>query len=122
LSPLVQVTQHPSLVISHLHMPIVMLQQHTIIPFIMQQQETIPPAIIAHRFCIIAHAAGSVQTHVIFIPSLVFSTIILHRGTITMFGAIAPDDAGIALPPIPIPGIPVVGRSIIIVPVMIFTP
>jgi len=33
-SPLVQVMQTPSSVISHLHMPIVMLQQQTIMPFI----------------------------------------------------------------------------------------
>ena len=42
-SPEVQVTQQPSLVMSHLHMPMVMLQQHTIMPFIMQQQEHMPP-------------------------------------------------------------------------------
>jgi hypothetical protein len=36
LSPLVQVITQPSLVISHLHAPIVRLQQHTIMPFIMQ--------------------------------------------------------------------------------------
>jgi hypothetical protein len=122
LSPLVQVTMHPSLVISHLHMPIVRLQQQTIIPFIMQQQLTIPPAIIAQRFCIIAQAAGSVQLHVIFIPSFSFSTLKVQRGTITMFGAIGAACPGIPVPPIPIPGIPVVGRSIIIVPVMITTP
>jgi hypothetical protein len=123
LSPLVQVTQQPSLVISHLHMPIVMLQQQTIIPFIMQQHETIPPAIIAQRFCIIAHAAGSEHEHVIFIPSLSFSTFMVQRGTITMFGAIigAPV-ADIPAAPMPIPDMPVVGRSIIIVPVMIITP
>ena len=125
LSPLVQVIVHPSLVISHLHMPIVRLQHETIIPFIMQQHETIPPAIIEQRFCIIAHAAGSVQTQVIFIPSFVFSTFIVQRGTITMFGAIiVPVAEGIpAVPiPIPMPPIPAVGRSIIIVPVMIVTP
>jgi hypothetical protein len=122
LSPLVQVTVQPSLVISHLHMPIVMLQQHTIMPFIMQQQETMPPAIIAQRFCIIAQAAGSVQTHVIFIPPAHLSTFIVQRGTITMFGAIVPEEAGIAEPPIPTPAIPIVGRSIIIVPVMLVTP
>jgi hypothetical protein len=49
-SPLVQVMQTPLSVISHLHMPIVMLQQHTIIPFIIMQQLHIPPAIIEHRF------------------------------------------------------------------------
>jgi hypothetical protein len=102
-------------------MPIVMLQQHTIMPFIMQQQLTIPPAIIWQRFCIIAHAAMSGQTHVIFIPSLSFSTFIVQRGTITMLGAMVVVGAT-PEPPIPMPGIPVIGRSIIIVPVMIVTP
>ncbi len=49
-SPLVQVMQTPSLVGSHLHMAIVMLQQQAIIPFIMQQHEQRPPAIMEHRF------------------------------------------------------------------------
>jgi hypothetical protein len=124
LSPEVQVRQQPSLVISHLHMPIVRLQQQTIMPFIMQQQETIPPAIILHRFCIIAQAAGSVHSHMIFMPPAHFSTFITQRGTITMLGAIAPPGIGIPMPAplIPIPGIPVVGRSIIIVPVMSIAP
>jgi len=117
----VQVTQQPSFIISHLHMPIVMLQQQTIMPFIMQQHETMPPAIMVQRFCIIAQAVGSVQVQVIFIPPSHFSIFITQRGTITMFGAIGvvPD---IGDPDIPIPGIPVIGRSIIIVPVMIVTP
>jgi hypothetical protein len=122
LSPLVHVTVQPSLVISHLHRPIVRLQQQTIIPFIMQQQLTIPPAIIEQRFCIIAQAAASGQTQVIFIPSFSFSTFMVQRGTITMFGAIVPAAVGIPAPPIPIPGIPVAGRSIIIVPVIFITP
>jgi hypothetical protein len=118
LSPEVQVTVHPSLVISHLHMPMVRLQQQTIIPFIMQHMLHIPPAIMVHRFCIMAQAAGSSQVQVIFIPPAHFSTFIVQRGTITMFGAIAGADA----PPIPVPPIPdmpVIGRSIIIVPVML---
>src|SRR5262245_38014020 len=115
-------TVHPSLVISHLHIPIVRLQQQTIMPFIMQQQLTIPPAIMAQRFCIIAQAVASVQVQVIFIPSLSFSTLKVQRGTITMLGAIGAAVPGIPVPPIPIPGIPVVGRSIIIVLVIIVTP
>src|SRR5262245_15872374 len=103
-------------------MPIVMLQQQTIMPFIMQQQLIMPPAIIAQRFCIIAQAAGSLQMQVIFIPSFVFSIFITQRGTITMFGTIGVETDGIAAPLIPMPGIPVIGRSIIIVPVMIVTP
>jgi hypothetical protein len=120
LSPLVQVMQQPSLVISHLHMPIIMLQQQTIIPFIMQQQLTMPPAIMEQRFCIMAQAAGSVQMQVIFIPPVHFSILNMQRGTMTMLGAMV-----VPVPPIPevpMPGIPIVGRSIIIVPVMIIVP
>jgi hypothetical protein len=97
-SPLVQVTQHPSLVMSHLHIPIIRLQQQTIIPFIMQQQVTIPPAIILHMFCIMAQAEGSLQVQVIFMPPWHFSTFIMQRGTITVFIPVIPP--GI---PIPIP-------------------
>ena len=50
LSPLMQVMQQPSLVISHLHIPIVRLQQHTIMPFIIMQQVHMPPDSIVHRF------------------------------------------------------------------------
>ena len=118
LSPLVQVMTQPSLVISILQTPIVMLQQQTIIPFIMQHMLHIPPAIIWQRFCIMAQAAASSQTHVTFIPPAIFSIFMVQRGTMTMFGAIIPAPAGMGDPPIPIPGIPVAGRSIIIVPVM----
>lgn len=103
LSPLVQVRQHPLAVISHLHIAIVMLQQHTVMPFIVQHTEHIPPAIMAQRFCIIVHAAGSSHSQVIFIPPAHFSTFIVQRGTITMFGAIL---AGIGMP-IPMPMLPV---------------
>jgi hypothetical protein len=98
-SPLVQVTQQPSLVISHLHIPIIRLQQQTIIPFIMQQQLTMPPPIILHMFCIMAQAEGSVHVQVIFIPPAHFSIFIVQRGTMTVFMPVIP--AGI---PIPIPG------------------
>ena len=50
-SPLVQVMQTPSLVGSHLHIAMAMLQQHIIMPFIMQQHEHIVPAMAAQRFC-----------------------------------------------------------------------
>ncbi len=46
LSPDVQVMHMPSLVISHLHMPIVRLQDITIMPFIIMPQLIMPPAII----------------------------------------------------------------------------
>jgi hypothetical protein len=123
-SPLVQVTTQPSLVISHLHMPIIRLQLQTIIPFIMQQHEHMPPASMVHRFCIMARATASSHEQVIFIPPDIFSTDILHRGTIIMFGAIGAAVPGMALVPMPIAGmpIPMPGRSIIIVLVIILTP
>jgi hypothetical protein len=119
LSPLVQVTMHPFLVISTLHAPIVRLQQHTVIPFIMQHTLHIPPAIMVHRFCIMAHAVGSSQVQVIFIPPAHFSTFIVQRGTITMFGVVGIVGAPIGIP-VPIPVIAV--RSIIIAVVMFETP
>lgn len=116
LSPLVQVIMHPLAVISHLHIAIAMLQQHTVMPFMVQHMLHIPPAIIAHRFCIIVQAAGSSHSHVIFIPPAHFSTFIAHRGTIIMFGVI-----GIAAEPdgMPIPIPVIIERSIIIAVVMI---
>lgn len=115
-SPLVQVMQHPFAVISHLHIAIVMLQQHTVMPFMVQHIEHMPPAVIAHRFCIIVHAAGSSHSHVTFIPPAHFSTFIMHFGTIIMFtdAGIMPEPIGMF--PVPIPGIIV--RSIIIALVM----
>lgn len=50
LSPLMQVMQTPSLVISHMHMPIVRLQQHTMAPFIIQQTLHLELAIMEQRF------------------------------------------------------------------------
>ena len=119
LSPLVQVITHPSLVGSHLHIPIVRLQQQTTIPFIMQQTLHMPPASIEQWFCIIAQAVGSVQTQVIFIPPLTFSTLNVQRGTIIMPGAIGEAVPDIGIPAVPIPDIPFMVRSIIIAPVMI---
>ena len=55
-SPLVQVMQTPSPVISHLHMPIIMLQQQTIMPFIIMQQLHMPLLIMPHRLCIVVQA------------------------------------------------------------------
>jgi hypothetical protein len=81
-SPDVQVMQQPSLVISHLHRPIVRLQVQTVMPFIMQQSEHMPPWSIMHRFCIMLHAVGSSQAHVTFIPPVHFSIFIVQRGTI----------------------------------------
>jgi Flavivirus DEAD domain len=120
-SPLVHVTTHPSLVMSHLHMPIIRLQLQTIIPFIMHEQEHIPPASIVQRFCIMARATASSHAQVIFIPPFMVSTVILHRGTIIMFGAtgVVPVPG---IPGAPMPGMPIPDRSIIIVLVIILTP
>jgi hypothetical protein len=114
LSPLVQVTLQPSFVISTLHAPMVRLQVQTTIPFIMQQTEHRPPAIIWQRFCIMAQAAASSQVQVIRIPPATFSTFMVQRGTITMFGM-----AGIAGMVPAAPAMPIAVRSIIIVVVMI---
>ncbi|HUO11094.1 MAG TPA: hypothetical protein VM008_22530 [Phycisphaerae bacterium] len=55
LSPDVQVIIHPSAVISHLHIPIIMQQVIIGMPFIIMQHDIIPPAIIVIMFCIIEH-------------------------------------------------------------------
>jgi hypothetical protein len=120
LSPLVQLITHPSLVISTLHLPIVMLQQQQTIPFMTMQQLIIPPCIIMHRFCIIAQEVWSEQVQVIRMPPSHFSIFIVQRGTISQFdGAIIP---GIICPVVPvIPGIVIPIRSIVIAPVMILS-
>jgi hypothetical protein len=102
----------PFFIISHLHMHMVMLQQQTIMPFIMAQQLTMPPASMLHRFCIMLHAVGSSQVQVIFMPPLHFSNFMVPRGTIIMFGIIEAPPAGAI--PVPMPGIAIPGRSIII--------
>jgi hypothetical protein len=81
-SPLVHVMQTPSLVGSHLHMPIVRLQQHIIMPFIIMQQLHMPPAIIEQRFCSIVADIASSHLQVIFMPPVHFSIVIVQRGTI----------------------------------------
>jgi hypothetical protein len=127
-SPLVQVMHTPSSVISHLHMPIIMLQQQTIMPFIIMQQLHMPPAIMVQRFCIIVAVILSSHLHVIFIPSLHFSIFIVQRGTIIHCGgigivAVPPIAPCIMLPmPMPIPGIPMPARSIIIELIIAVTP
>jgi hypothetical protein len=108
LSPLVQVMQTPSLVISHLHIPIVRLHVQTVMPFIVRQQLTMPPAIIEHRFCTMVHAALSEQEQVIFIPFGSFSTFIEQRGTIRYCAPV-----GMVTPCVPIEGMLTPVRSII---------
>jgi hypothetical protein len=117
----VQVMHTPSLVGSHLHMPIVKLQQHIIMPFIMVQQLHIPPAIIVQRFCNIVADIASSHLHVIFIPPVHFSILILHRGTIIQCGA----DGMPGVVPVavcPMPGIPIPARSITTALVIVFDP
>jgi hypothetical protein len=113
-----QVTQTPSLVISHMHIPIVMLQQHTMAPFIMQQTLHFELAIIEQRFCSMLQAILSSQTQVIFIPPVHFSIFIVQRGIImpVMAGFIAG-----MLAPIP-DIIPVIGFIVAVVMVKLLGP
>jgi hypothetical protein len=114
LSPLVQVRQQPSLVISHLQLHMTKLQQHTIMPFIMAQQPQVPPAIMLQRFCIMLQAMASSHEQVTFMPPVHFSNFMVQRGTIITFGAdgmVA--GAEVAAWPMPMPVI--IPRSIIIV-------
>ncbi len=113
--------QQPLGIISHLHMPMVKLQQHTMTPFIMQQQETMPPASMEQRFCSMLHAVGSSQVQVIFMPPVHFSIFMVQRGTIMKFGVLGAIAGVPAGPGIPMPGIDMPVRSIIIVLVMIRT-
>jgi hypothetical protein len=116
-SPLVQVIATPSLVISQWHIPMVMLQQQTIIPFIRQQQLHIPPASMVHRFCTMPHAIWSSQEQTIFMPPLHFSALTVHRGTIIQFIA-AGIPAGVPTGLVPMPGIPIAVRSIIMLDIL----
>jgi hypothetical protein len=84
-SPLVQVMQTPFFIISHLHMPMVMLKQAIIIPLFIMQQLIMLPAIISHMFCSMATAMESSLLHIIFMPPSHFSIFIMQRGTIIMF-------------------------------------
>jgi hypothetical protein len=113
LSPLVQVTQQPSFVISTLHIPIVRLQQQTMTPFIMQQTEHMPPWSDMQRFCTMLFAVGSSQTQVIFIPPWHFSNLNVQRGTIIHDDGV---DIGVVIPAgvMPWVGMPMPVRSIII--------
>src|SRR6266581_1106298 len=99
LSPLVHVITQPSLVISHLHMPMVMLHVQTIMPFMVQQKVHMPPAIMVQRFCIMAQAVGSSHLQVTFMPPVHFSIFMVQRGTMTMFGAIGVVIPGIIAAP-----------------------
>jgi hypothetical protein len=120
-SPLVQVMQTPLSIISHLHMPMVRLQQLTIMPFIMQQQLHMLPASMVHRFCIMLQAMVSSHMQVIFMPPAHFSNLKVQRGTIIMF-------MPVGMPMVPIPAVPMPAvpgifiRSIIIAFIMVGSP
>jgi hypothetical protein len=107
----------PSLVMSHLHMPIVMLHVQTIIPFIIMQQLHMPPASILQRFCIMLQAILSSQEHMIFIPPLHFSILSVQRGTMSQFMtpgiAVGVPVIGAPIPGILMPCIAIPARSII---------
>jgi hypothetical protein len=121
-SPLVQVMQTPSLVISHLHMPMVRLQQQTIMPFIMQQTVHMPPAIIVQRFCTMLQAILSSQLQVIFMPPVHFSILKVQRGTIIQLVGIPVGlpIVGLPMPGIDMPCIPIPERSIIMLDIVLF--
>jgi hypothetical protein len=122
-SPLAQEMQTPLAVISHLHMPIVKLQQQTIIPFIMHQQLHRPPASIEQRFWTMLHAILSSHEHVIFMPPWHFSILNVQRGTRCMFMT-AGMPVGVPIAGVGMPGavIPIPVRSIIIVLDIVFNP
>jgi hypothetical protein len=77
-----------------------------------------PPWSIMHRFCIMLQAIGSSQLQVIFMPPVHFSIFMVQRGSIRKFGAVGipvgVPTAGDAIPGIPMPGIAMPVRSIII--------
>jgi hypothetical protein len=93
--------QTPSLVISHLHIPIVRLQQQTIMPFIIMQQLHMLPASMRQRLCTISQAVLSSHTQVIFMPPWHFSIFMVQRGTIRQLA--------VEGCPLIVPGIPVIG-------------
>src|SRR5262245_59846564 len=73
--------QQPSLVYSHLQMPIVRLHWQHGMPLQVQQQEHRPSDSIRQRFCSVPVATSSSQRQKILQPSLVFSNFSVQRGT-----------------------------------------
>jgi hypothetical protein len=118
-SPLVQVIVQPLAVMSHLHMPIVRLQQQTTMPFISMQQLHMPPASIEHRFCTISVATLSSQVQATFMPPWTFSIFMVQRGTIIMLGIMVGAMPPTGDIPMPIPGIPMPARSIMVLIILI---
>jgi hypothetical protein len=112
LSPDVQVMVKPLGVISHLHIPIVRLQVQTAMPFIIMQQLTMPPAIMVQRFCIMVQAALSSQMQEIFIPSVHGSIFMVQRGIMSHCAPVGML-IGVVMPAVPIAGMFIPVRSII---------
>jgi hypothetical protein len=72
----------PSPLISVLHIPIIMLQRIAIMPFIIMAQLIMPLPIMPIRFCIMRVDISSTPMHVMRIPPVIFSIVIVHRGII----------------------------------------
>lgn len=115
LSPVVQVSDMPLSDISHLHMPMVKLQQQTTQPFMTMQQLHMPPAMAEQSCCIMLAAVGSSQVQVIFMPPVHFSILKVQRGTIIQLalGGMLPGMVGAGMLWLGIPGIGIPIRSII---------
>ena len=100
--------------ISHLHMPMVRLQQQTTAPFMTMQQLHMPPAMAEQSCCIMLAAIGSSQVQVIFMPPVHFSILNVQRGTIIQFAdGMLPGIVGVGMPCLGIPGKGIPIRSII---------
>lgn len=85
-SPELQEMHTPSAVHSHAQRQRAKLHWQTQIPFCVQQTEQRPSQSALQRFCNVAQASSSSQTHFSFAPSLHFSILIVQRGTSTEFG------------------------------------
>jgi hypothetical protein len=114
LSPLMQVMQQPSLVISHSQLHMTMLHWQTTMPFIMQQQLHMPSHIMRHMFCNMAQAISSSHLQWILMPLGHFSIFIVQQGTmhVPMLVGIGIPEVDIGVPMLPIA--PIIPRSIII--------
>jgi len=117
-SPDIQVMHMPSLVISHLQVPMVMFMVIIGMPFIIMQQDIMEPPIMVQRFCIIAVAISSLLQHIIFMPPSMHSMVMVQRGIIIMFIMPIPIWLGIiiGLWPIMVP----IMRSMFIVFIVLF--
>ena len=73
--------QQPSLVNSHLQMPIVKLHWQQVMPLHVHEQLHNPSASILHRFCNVPRATSSSQRQWILHPVEVFSNLTVHRGS-----------------------------------------